>query len=124
MKHIIGLLLLASSLLFLPACDTITSQTPQDRATLVTKSAASAEISVTAAAKGIQIAADHGAITPGSDLAVSLLAALKGANLSLDAAENYIAAQDYDSAQQEIDLANATAAKVKSQTPAVAPATP
>lgn len=89
------------------ACDTLCT---------ITKAAASAESSVTIAAKGLETAVNLGAIKPGSDTAVAAKTALVAAGKALDAAEAYIKAGDYAAAQAQIDAAKSTAATVDAQT--------
>lgn len=82
----------------------------------VTKAYATAESSVTIAAKGVSKAVDLGAIKPGSDTAKAVKLALDGASKALDVANAYINAGNYGAAQTQIDNANKTVADVNAQT--------
>jgi hypothetical protein len=99
----------------LAACQNGVSTTC-DQACTVTKAYATAESSVTIAAKGVSKAVDLGAIKPGSDTAKAVKLALDGASKALDVANAYINAGNYGAAQTQIDNANKTVADVNAQT--------
>jgi hypothetical protein len=109
-----GALVLGISLA-VAACNTPSATAPSTQET-VTKAAASAEASLTIAAKGLTAAVNLGAIKPGSSTANAAKLALDSASKALDAAEAYIAAGLYPQAQAQIDNANKSAAGVDQQT--------
>lgn len=90
--------------------------TPATTAETVTKAAASAEASLTIAAKGLTTAVQLGAIKSGSSTALAAKTALDAAGKVMDAAEAYIVAGNYSAAQTQIKAAQNTAADVDKQT--------